>query len=29
MLGWGTRVKPGTVSNINKKIYERIEGWGE
>jgi transposase-like protein len=24
---WGTRVSPGTVSNLNKKIYERIEKW--
>ena len=24
---WGTRVSPGTVSNLNKKIYERIEQW--
>lgn len=24
---WGTRVSPGTVSNLNKKIYERIERW--
>jgi len=24
---WGTRVSPGTVSNLNKKIYERIELW--
>ena len=24
---WGTRVSPGTVSNLNKKIYERIESW--
>ena len=23
----GTRVSPGTVSNLNKKIYERIERW--
>jgi len=22
---WDTRVSPGTVSNLNKKIYERIE----
>jgi putative transposase len=26
---WGTRVSPGTVSNLNKKIYERIERWRE
>ena len=24
---WGTRVSPGTVSNLNKKIYSRIEKW--
>lgn len=24
---WGTRVSPGTVSNLNKKVYERIEHW--
>lgn len=24
---WGTRVSPGTVSNLNQKIYERIEKW--
>ena len=24
---WGARVSPGTVSNLNKKIYERIEKW--
>ena len=24
---WGTRVSPGTVSNLNKKIYGRIERW--
>ncbi len=24
---WGTRVSPGTVSNLNKKIYKHIEGW--
>lgn len=24
---WGTRVSPGTVSNLNKKIYEQIERW--
>lgn len=24
---WGTRVSPGTVSRLNKKIYETIEGW--
>ena len=24
---WGTRVSPGTVSNLNKKLYERIESW--
>ncbi len=24
---WGTRVSPGTVSNLNKKIYQQIEAW--
>jgi transposase-like protein len=24
---WGTKVSPGTVSNLNKKIYARIEQW--
>jgi transposase-like protein len=24
---WGTRVKPSTVSDLNQKIYERIEQW--
>src|SRR5260370_675818 len=24
---WGTRVSPGTVSNLNKKIYGQIETW--
>ena len=24
---WGTKVSPGTVSNLNKKIYKRIEQW--
>ncbi len=24
---WGTRVSPGTVSNLNKKIYAQIEVW--
>lgn len=24
---WGTKVSPGTVSNLNQKIYERIEEW--
>ena len=24
---WGTRVSPGTVSNLNKKIYKKIEVW--
>jgi len=24
---WGTRVSSGTVSNLNKKVYERIEQW--
>lgn len=24
---WGTKVSPGTVSNLNKKIYKHIEAW--
>ena len=24
---WGTRVSPGTVSNLNQKIYQRIDKW--
>jgi len=24
---WGTRVSPGTVSNLNKKVYDRINQW--
>ena len=24
---WGTKVSPGTVSNLNKKIYQHIEEW--
>ena len=24
---WGTKVSPGTISNLNKKIYEQIEKW--
>ena len=24
---WGSRVSPSTVSDLNKKIYERIESW--
>ena len=24
---WGTKVSPGTVSNLNQKIYKRIEEW--
>ena len=24
---WGTRVKPSTVSDLNQKIYTRIDGW--
>ena len=24
---WGTRVKPSTISDLNKKIYDRIEQW--
>jgi putative transposase len=25
---WGTRVSPSTVSNLNKKIYAKIEACG-
>lgn len=24
---WGTKVSPGTISNLNKKAYEHIENW--
>lgn len=24
---WGTKVSPGTISNLNKKIYKEIEKW--
>jgi transposase-like protein len=24
---WGTKVSPGTISNLNKKVYEQIEAW--
>ena len=24
---WGTKVSPGTISNLNKKVYEKIEAW--
>jgi len=24
---WGTKVSPGTISNLNKKAYENIESW--
>ena len=24
---WGTRVSPGMVSNMNRKIYQQIETW--
>jgi len=24
---WGTKVSPGTISNLNKKIYKHIEEW--
>lgn len=24
---WGTRVSPSTVSDLNKKIYARIDEW--
>jgi transposase-like protein len=24
---WGTRVSPGTMSNLNQKIYGQIETW--
>ena len=24
---WGAKVSPGTISNMNKKVYEKIEAW--
>ena len=24
---WDTKVSPGTISNLNKKVYQRIEAW--
>lgn len=24
---WGTKVSPGTISNLNKKVYSKIEAW--
>lgn len=24
---WGTKVSPGTISNLNKKVYQKIEAW--
>ena len=24
---WGTKVSPGTISNLNKKVYQKIESW--
>jgi len=24
---WGTKVSPGTISNLNKKVYQKIEEW--
>ena len=24
---WGTKVSPGTISNLNKKVYKHIEVW--
>ena len=24
---WGTKVSPGTISNLNKKVYKNIEAW--
>jgi putative transposase len=24
---WGTKVSPGTISNLNKKVYKQIEEW--
>lgn len=24
---WGTKVSPGTISNLNKKVYDKIEIW--
>ena len=26
---WSTRVSPGTVGNLNQKIYQRIDEWRE
>lgn len=26
---WGTKVSPGTISNLNKKVYDHIEEWRE
>jgi len=24
---WGTKVSPGTISNLNKKVYQKIDAW--
>ncbi len=24
---WGTKVSPGTISNLNKRVYSHIEEW--
>lgn len=24
---WGTKVSPGTISNLNKKVYVKTEEW--
>lgn len=24
---WGTKVSPGTISNLNRKVYGQIEDW--
>ena len=24
---WGTKVSPGTISNLNKKVYGQIKDW--
>lgn len=24
---WGSKVSPGTISNLNKKVYGHIEEW--
>ena len=24
---WGSKVSPGTISNLNKRVYKHIEAW--